>query len=131
MGGCSRRSWTLAGLVSLAAVGTGCGSNGNGDTGGGSPPSSEAGADATTGADGSMQFGGDDASGGDDAGPDGSGGGGPNPCVPPTSLTISPGTEADTVSTGTAFSRTFTATANYANNTTADVTSQTYFSLGS
>ena len=60
----------------------------------------------------------------------GQGAGSGNPCVPPSQLTISPGNAGATVISGAPFAQTFTATAAYANNSTADVTTQSFFSVG-
>jgi hypothetical protein len=95
--------------------------------------------DARSGNDAGNFFGFNDASlssgsssggsSGGSTGSSGAGGSGANPCVAPASLAISPGNAAATVSVGTPFAQTFTVTATYANNSTADVTAQSFLSL--
>ena len=92
--------------------------------------------DDGTGRDGSSQFDGggalDDGNGGLDGGDAtlGQNAGGPNPCVPPSQLAIAPGNASSTVMSGTVYTQAFTVTATYANNSTADVTAQSFLTLG-
>ena len=133
----SLSSWVLVcSVVSAAAYAAGCGSSGG--AGGGEAPSGDGGVgngDATLADGGSVILGGNDAtvSGGGDtgAGGDGGGGAGPNPCVPPTQLVISPPSHTASVSVGTPFTQAFTAMATYAGGSSADVTAQTFFASSS
>jgi hypothetical protein len=132
-------------LAAAALQAAACGTSEETSTGdgGGSTPDASSHADATvdSGSDvGVGQFGGFDAttdqgssSGGSGSGSGGTEGGqasGGNPCVPPTQLAITPSSPSVTVQAGAPFTQTFTVTATYANSTTADVTAQSFFTLG-
>jgi hypothetical protein len=54
---------------------------------------------------------------------------GPNPCQPPTSITLSPANLSTNVVAGTAFMQAYTATAHYASMADQDVTSSAFFSV--
>jgi hypothetical protein len=117
-------SWFLGAAVVSAAYAAGCGagSGANGGSGG-------EGDGGTIGDGSSLGLGGDATLGngedGGSGGPDGSGGA--NPCVAPTKLVIAPPSETASVSVGTPFAQSFTATATYAGGASADVTAQTFF----
>jgi hypothetical protein len=111
-------SWFLALIVFVSVCGSvaaGCGSDDNPDA----PLAGDASdsSDATLGDDGNP-FQTADGSGGD---------GGANPCVAPTSLTISPSAPSATVSPGAPFSATFTVTASYAGQPDEDQTAASFF----
>lgn len=125
-------------MLSLACF-AGCGTDGGTANSVFGSDATGAGSDATSGADGGNLLGWNDASlgssgassGGNSSGGSGSGGSGANPCIAPVSLAITPGNSAANVSVGTPFTQPFTVTATYANNTTADVTAQSFLTLSS
>jgi hypothetical protein len=114
----NRRTWALVCAMILAGAGvasstSGCGSD---DV---APPTGGDGGDENVGSSGFVPA----DSGGSD------GGGGPNNCVAPTALTLSPADKVANVAQGGTFTQAYSVVASYAGKPDQDVTAQAYFTI--
>ena len=131
---------SVIGIAAAVGFAGGCGGDGGTDTSGGGGDGGDEGAlgdgsdqDGTSGTDGGVVFGNDagDATFGTDGGSgDGSASdANQNPCVAPASLALSPANAIAAVTAGTPFAQAYTVTATYANQSTADVTASSFFTI--